>query len=202
MSVVILPGRRAAGTDEPHSDTAGDDVRLMRAARTDPARFAPLYERYFPRIYAYCLRRLGSADDAEDVTSQVFIRALGSLPEYRGGLVAAWLFRIARNAVLNHHRDRRLHLSLDGSDLDLADDAPPPGERLEQAEERQAIRALVATLPDDQQDLLALKLDAALTSEEIGEAVGKSAGAVRVELHRIIQKLRARYENAEPRSAQ
>ena len=68
------------------------------------------------------------------------------------------------------------------------------GEHIEQAEQEQAIRKLVAALPDDEQELLALKLEGELTAEEIGLVLGKKAGAVRVELHRIIKRLRAQYE--------
>jgi RNA polymerase sigma-70 factor (ECF subfamily) len=171
-----------------------DDTRILLAARAELAQFVPLYERYFPRIYGYCLRRVENAEAAEDLTSLIFTRALTSVHEYKGGSVPAWLFRIAHNAVANHYRSRRPHVSLERSELDLEDESEAPTERLEQAEQRRAIRGLVAALPDDQQELLALKLAGELTAEEIGAVVGKKAGAVRVELHRIIKRLRAEYE--------
>jgi RNA polymerase sigma-70 factor (ECF subfamily) len=171
-----------------------DDTRILLAARADLTQFAPLYERYFPRVYGYCLRRVENAEAAEDLTSLIFTRALTSLHEYKGGSVPAWLFRIAHNAVANHYRSRRNHISLERSAVDLLDDREAPTERLEQAEQQQAIRSLVAALPDGEQELLALKLAGELTAEEIGVVVGKKAGAVRVELHRIIKRLRAQYE--------
>ncbi|MBN1963756.1 MAG: sigma-70 family RNA polymerase sigma factor [Anaerolineae bacterium] len=172
---------------------AWDERAIMQAAQHDPAAFAPLYERYFGRIYAYCLRRVSTPQEAEDLTSAVFIRVLKGLPDYRGGHVAAWLFRIARNAINNHYRSDRPLVSLEDAETILPDDAPSPIEQVLRAEERQAIRALVADLPGDQQDLLALKLVGELNSDEIGAVVGKRAGAVRVELHRIIKRLRLRY---------
>ncbi len=182
-------------TDDPV--TTGPDAqaelerRLMALAQADPAGFAPLYQRYFARIYAYCRRRADSAQEAEDLASQVFVQALHGLAGYRGGSVAAWLFRIAHNVALNQRRARRAEVSLDAHDFDLEDEHPTPSESLDDAEARAAVRALVATLPDAQQNLLALKLVAGLTSEEIGAVLGKSPGAVRVELHRVIQRLRA-----------
>ena len=88
------------------------------AARDDLAQFAVIYERYVDRIYAYCACRVG-IQDAEDVTSQVFVKALGALGGYRGGSVAAWLFRIARSCVVDHLRYRRSPVSLEAHDIDL-----------------------------------------------------------------------------------
>ena len=178
-------------------DTAAETERhQMALARRDPAAFAPIYEQYFPRIYGYCLRRVSTPQEAEDLTSQVFTRALAGLDGYRGGSVAAWLFRIAHNAVLNQRRARRPAISLDESVFEVADDAPAPFEIVAQREAQAAVRALVQDLPDDQQNLLALKLVAGLSSPEIGAVLGKSPGAVRVELHRIIRALRAAFEAA------
>lgn len=171
-------------------DTASEEARLMSLARAHSEAFAPLYERYFPRVYAYCLRRVDDPQEAEDVCSQVFTRALTGLHSYRGGLVSAWLFRIAHNVVVNHYRARRAVVPLE--DYDAADESA--GERFEQVEADGLLRSLVASLPDEQRDLLALTIDAGLTSEEAGAALGKSAGAVRVQLHRIVKHLRQSYE--------
>lgn len=165
------------------------EARLMRLAQGDPALFAPLYERYVARIYAYCLRRCEGEDEAEDLCSQVFTKALTGLHTYRGGLVSAWLFQIAHNVVANHYRARRQVFPLDS--LDPPDDSM--AESIEQAEEGRILNALVAALPDDQRDLLSLALDGGLTSQEAGAVLGKSAGAVRVQLHRIVKQLRERY---------
>jgi len=171
------------------ADTPGDEARLMSLARTQPEAFAPLYERYFPRVYAYCLRRVDETQEAEDLCSQVFIRALAGLHGYHGGLVSAWLFQIAHNVVVNHYRARRVAVALE--EYDAADDSA--SERFEKVEASRLVDTLLAALPDDQRDLLALSVDAGLTSEEAGAALGKSAGAVRVQLHRIVKQLRQRY---------
>jgi len=171
-----------------------DEARWIVAARTKPAAFAPVYERYVERIYAYCARRTSLAE-AEDLTSLVFSRALAAVHDYRGGSVAAWLFRIAHNVVVNHYRDRRPQLALDAADSPQ----PEPLERISAADEQRLIRRLIDELSAEQQNLLSLKLVAGLTSAEIGVVLGKSAGAVRVELHRIIQGLRARLRAEEAR---
>lgn len=82
-------------------------MRYSRQAQ--PAAFAMLYHRYFERIHAYLRSRTGDAEDAADLTQQVFLQALDALPRYRHGRVpfAAWLFRIAHNVAIDHHRRRR-----------------------------------------------------------------------------------------------
>lgn len=173
---------------------ANEEARLLRLARDEPTAFAPLYERYFPRIYAYCLRRVGSNEEAEDLTSVVFTRALTGVGSYRGGSVVAWLFRIAHNAVANHLRDRRPQLPFDTafhsmSSEDLSDD-------IVRAEERKHLARLLTALPDEQREILVLRLVGELTAREIGAVVGKREGAVRVALHRIVRGLRSAYQEA------
>ena len=165
----------------------------MYTAQADLTAFAPLYERYFPQVYGYCLRRVNNPQEAEDLTSLIFSRALRSVQAYRGGSVRAWLFTIAHNAVVNHYRDEKSRISLDASTLEVVDSTHSPAESLLHSEQTQAIRNIVATLPPDDQMLLSLKIDAGLTAEEIGQIVGKKAGAVRVALHRLIKRLRALY---------
>ena len=86
-----------------------DERALIASARADPAAFGTLYERHVDRIYAYLRTRTRSPEDAADLTQHAFLQALRSLPRYRARSLpfAAWLFRIARNASINFHRDRR-----------------------------------------------------------------------------------------------
>jgi RNA polymerase sigma-70 factor, ECF subfamily len=170
---------------------SGDDARLLTDARENPARFAPIYERYAGRIYAYCLRRTATSQEAEDLTSAVFVRALTALPSYRGGSVAAWLFQIAHNQVANHLRSR------ERKPFYALDNVPEPSEddtlldRLVAEEEQTEVAQLVAKLPDASRELLALSIAGELTAREIGQVLGKSEGAVRMALHRLIGQLRA-----------
>lgn len=83
-----------------------DERQLVEHARTDPDAFARLYRHYLPRVHAFCLRRCGSRADADDITAATFERALRGLDSFRwerGGF-GAWLFRIAANALVDHHR--------------------------------------------------------------------------------------------------
>ena len=170
-----------------------DDVRRLHAARHDLAQFAPVYERYVDRIMAYCRYRVGEAD-AEDVTSQVFVQAMNGVAGYRGGSVAAWLFRIAHNCVVDHLRYRRPHVSLDEHEIDLPAEGVDLFDHISEAERLETLRRIInETLDDAQRDLLTLKLTSGLNATEIGAVVGKSAVAVRVEISRIMRRIRARY---------
>lgn len=178
--------------EQPENGALSDaeiDAAIMREAATDLTAFAPLYERYFKPIYDYCRWRTNSPAEAEDLTSLIFTRALNGVSSYRGGSVAAWLFRIARNTVINHYRRRRPHVSLDSTDLQ--DEAQSMSEYVIRDEQRETIRRMLQTLTPEEQELLALKIDVGLTSEEIGAILGKHPTTVRVMLHRIIKRLRA-----------
>ena len=183
ITVLAIPQEQAAVD-------AQAEVKLMWAAQQDPTAFAPLYEAYFERVYAFCRRRSNTDAEAEDLCSQVFVRVLDGLYSYRGGMVAAWLFTIARRVIANHYRGRKPIINLDGIEIPTEDAV---SERLERDDDRRILAGLVAALPDDKQTLLSLALDSGLTSKEIGDVVGKSSGSVRVELHRVIKLLRERY---------
>jgi RNA polymerase sigma-70 factor, ECF subfamily len=191
--------RDSQAADLPLTEQPDREATIVRAARRDPSLFAPIYERYVPRIYAYCLRRVRNPQVAEDLTSLIFMRALASLDQYRGGLVAAWLFRIAHNLIINHRKGQHPELALEESVM--AARSAEPLEVLIKAEEEQTLRDLVAALPEDQQDILLLKIVGELSSQEIGAMLGKSAGAVRVALHRILRQLYVKYQEGGPDDA-
>lgn len=174
---------------------------IMEQARDDPAGFAPLYEQYFPGIYRYCIRRVGSREEAEDLTSLIFTRALAGLNSYRGGPVAAWLFTIAHNAVANHYRDRRATASLDDPARPFDGEEPGIGDntlaRIVDEEEGARVAGLIAGLPEEQRNLLSLRIAGGLSAKEIGAVLGKSESAVRVAIHRTIQELRTAYWQGE-----
>jgi RNA polymerase sigma-70 factor (ECF subfamily) len=178
-------------------DAVRPDAELVDAALKDAGSFLALYERYFPKVQRYVRIRVADRAACEDITSEVFIAALAGLPEYRGaGSFAAWLFRIAQNAVRSHHRgDRTVQLDETTFAAIAAEDASPPEEALRR-ERLLQLRAIVSTLKPEQQNLLALRYGAELESSEIGEVLGKSAVAVRVALHRTVAELRRYFDEA------
>lgn len=186
---------QVTATRVPVDESDGEISRIIVQARTRPAAFRPLYVEFFPRIYRYCLRRVSVPQEAEDLTSHIFTQALTGLAGFRGGSFAAWLFRIAHNAVANHLRDRRMSIPWDETvELPVEDEMLG---RLIDAEERTRLARLIATLPDSERELLALKIAGGLSAKEIGQVIGKNEGAVRVSLHRLVGQLREDWAKAE-----
>lgn len=174
-----------------------DEAELVRAAQTDPAVFALLYQRYLPRVYHYVRARLETDDEAADLTQQIFLQALEALPGYqpRGVPFVAWLFQIARHAIIDRHRRRKTVLSWDALPVAFH---PPTGyqdmdtqllhqERLEQ------LKTLLAKLDPVQRELLALRFAAGLSAPQIALVVGKSPAAVKKQLTRLLHTLKEQY---------
>ena len=181
------------------TDADQDEAVLVARAKADRHAFAPLYARYLDPVYRYCYRRLGSKEAAEDATSQVFAKALTSLPHYRHGSFAGWLFAIAHNVVADGYRRaaRRPQRPLDAVG-DPPDDGPSPEELALAADERRSVHALLAELPADQRRVIELRL-AGLTGAEIAAALQRSVPAVKMLQLRAMTRLRERLGVEAPR---
>jgi RNA polymerase sigma-70 factor (ECF subfamily) len=162
-----------------------DERTLIEAAQADPARFVDLYERHFHRVYAYVIRRTGNRPEAEDITSEVFERALVNLPrfEWRGVPLVAWLFRIAANALA----DRRQQI-----ERDSADPRPDVPDASESAtiERRAMLFQLVDRLPDLQRQVIEMRFVDGKSIREIAAALERSEGAVKQLQLRALENLR------------
>jgi len=170
-------------TDDP------DERTQIEAAQADPARFVDLYERHFHRVFGYVIRRAGSRAEAEDITSEVFERALTNLSrfEWRGAPFAAWLYRIAANALA----DRRRQTARDS-------DEPPPdlpdGREAEEIERRAMLFQLVERLPGLQRQVIEMRFIDGKSIREIAAALDRSDGAVKQLQLRALENLRKSME--------
>lgn len=175
-----------------------DDAALARAAQDDPVAFGQLYQAYRDRVYWYLLARAGNAEDAADLTQQVFLKALDALPLFRPqrGPFVAWLFGIARNAATNFQRRSVPTVAWDylagETGSDMAQDLEGAVLRRESLDQ---LRRLCAALDPAKQELLALRFVAGLTSAEIGAVIGTSEAAAKKRLTRILQSLKEQYRD-------
>ena len=166
---------------------APDERQLIEAAKGDPRRFAELYEINFERVYAFVVSRVRDRSEAQDLTSEVFHQALRNLGkfEWRGVPFAAWLYRIASNALA----DRAQRLARERT-------LPPPDqidqEDLEEVEERARAFRLVRELPDDQRRVVEMRFVDEKSIRDIARELGRSEGAVKQLQFRGLQNLRDR----------
>ena len=174
----------------------GDDRLLVEAAQKDPSRFAELYELNFARVYGYIARRVEDRDAAQDLTSDVFHKALANIHsfEWRGVPFAGWLLRIAANMIVD--RSKRGAREITGQD-DLPD-LPDPGAKpkLVEADECARLFLLVDQLPADQRRVIGMRFAEEKSIREIAQALGRTEGAVKQLQFRALQNLRARMEGA------
>src|SRR5579872_758000 len=180
------------------SPEQAEERLLVEAAQKDPTHFAELYEINFERVYAFIAWRVGDRDAAEDLTSEVFHRALANLRrfEWRGVPFAAWLLRIAGNAIADRAR---------GSGKELAvDDPAEMGEEasalvdLEEGELRAQLFRLVNALPADQRRVIAMRFSEEKSIREIAETLGRTEGAVKQLQFRGLQSLREKIKGWQP----
>lgn len=164
-----------------------EEVAAKRAA------VAQLYETHFEKIARYITVRIGNIDEAEDLASEVFVRALRGVEGYKetGAPMEAWLFKIAHNLVVDYLRSRGRRPAL----MPLDEDMPVasehnPGEDLERQEEIRELQQAMEQLTPAQRQVLALRFGGEMTSEQVAKLMGKKPGAVRELQSAGIKKLR------------
>jgi RNA polymerase sigma-70 factor (ECF subfamily) len=169
---------------------------LLRAQSGDMEAFGEIYRRHFDRIYTYARVALCDPHEAEDVTQQVFANVLRALPRYevrRDSPFGAWLFRIARNAVLRAlARNGRFQIE-EPAELDRRIESPSP-EAMHGREwvSDHQLAILVERLPPVQRQVIVLRYLLDYSTEEIADVVGRTPVAVRMLEHRAMRTLQAR----------
>lgn len=179
-------------------DTTGtalqEEASLVNAARSDPTVFNQLYLAYIRPIYRYIYSKVGEVRQAEDLTAQVFLAALESLPRYRhDGHFAAWLFSIARHKVADHYRTRRSEIPIDlaqGAYVKKSD----PLATLIQTEDTQRLTKMIHQLDEQDQELLRLRFVAELNFSEIARLINSNMEATKKRLYRLLTHLRQQVE--------
>ncbi len=175
---------------KPSSKALSEEKELVHKAKAgDQDAFTRLYDAYVSQVYRYIYYRVTDEQTAEDLTSQVFLRSWEHLARYRlDGSFLAWLYTIARNAVIDRYRTRKEVVSLDDG-LPLASEGPTLDEQIETQFENRKLRNAMQELTVDQQEVVTLKFIAGYSTDEIARKMGKRAGAVRALQMRALQAL-------------
>ena len=175
---------------------------IKRVQKGDSEAFGKIYDGYYDSVYAYVLHQVGQQADAEDITAGVFLDALERIDgfSWRNAGFEAWLFRIARNDVLDYfrwHRRRFRDISLDGTEK------PPLPARSEDPAEaacnREYLMQAIRNLSEEQQQVILLKLVADLSNKQIGEVLLKNEGAIKALRYRALVSLKRVFDEGEER---
>jgi len=175
--------------------------QIVAARRDQPGAFEALVRKHQSPLFNFCLRMLGQADDAADVAQETFVQLysnLARLDEYEP--LAPWLFRVARNRCIDVIRRRRTVPLDDDVDYEPLDEAPLPEELVERADIQRVLSEVIATLPPQYAEVVALRYAADRSFAEIGVILDLEEGAARVRFHRAKALLRRRLRDALPES--
>jgi RNA polymerase sigma-70 factor (ECF subfamily) len=164
---------------------------VAEAQQGDLQAFGSIFDAYHVSVYRFVASRVGSPSDAEDLTQLVFVKALEALPRFtaRGVPFGGWLFRLARNTVVDHVRTRHEHLELEAAEQRATEDAEPDVIALVR-DDLEAVARALETLTEDQREVIALRFFAGLSAKEAAEAMGRQEGTIRGLQFRAIAALR------------
>ncbi len=166
--------------------------RLVAEAKAGNAEaFGAIFDAYAGPIHRFIASRVHRPSDAEDLTQLVFVKALEALPRYeaRGIPFGGWLFRLARNAIIDQVRTRKDQLSLDVAVTREDEDAGPEA-RAALRDDLDRVALALRDLTDDQRDVIVLRFFAGLSVFEAAEAMGRQEGTIRGLQFRAIAALR------------
>ncbi|MBA7505641.1 ECF RNA polymerase sigma factor SigW [subsurface metagenome] len=173
---------------------------MVERAKNDTEAFGELYEQYYSKIFGHVLRRTASIEIAQDVTSEVFFKALKNLGQFRwrGAPFASWLYRIATHEIANYFRKNKHRQSCLEEVSNLISISNPSAEaelleaeaELKRHEEFLALHENISKLSVKYQEVITLRFFESKQVKEIGEILGKREGTIKSLLHRGLEKLR------------
>ncbi len=176
-------------------DRKRDDAELVEKARAGEAEaFGQLYERYAADIFRFLYAHLADRLEAEDLTAEVFLRAWRFLPRYRerGYPFSAFLYRVARNVLIDHRRWLQRQREWRVRDLPLPpDDEKDPDEKIARQTDHQLLHQALNRLREDYRDVLVLRFLNGCSVAEVAAIMRRSPGAIRVLQHRALKALRS-----------
>ena len=172
------------------SGTANDARMVSRAQQGDQAAIAEIYERHHAAIYRYVFYRVGDVATAEDLTGAVFVRVVENIDRfvYRGRPLLTWLYTIARNVVVDHHR-RTGGPVIVPLDERLESGAADVERAAERALTQQRLAHALSRLTEDQRQVIVLKFIEEMSNDETAETMAKTVGAVKSLQHRGLAAL-------------
>lgn len=191
--VVYLEKTKAGRLADVETELPDEAVLVQKAKDFDSEAWSTIYQRYYPKVYAYIYRRLETftRQEAEDVAANVFLRAVEGIGSfsYRGIPLSAWLFRIAHNQLVDHFRQKGK-----SNTQPLTEGTPVESTTVQDTTEatliREELNAALKNLTEDQRQVVLLKFFGGLSNAEVAPIIRKSEGAVKALQHRALASLR------------
>ncbi len=173
-----------------------DEQLIIEAAKVDPERFGPLYDKYYKQIFGYVYQRMEDKDSAFDITSQVFLKALTNINryEYKGVPFASWLFRIAHSEVMQLFRDQKNKRAINadvGELKNIYDEVQEPFFE----EYLPALQQMIKQLPEDDLQMIELRFFEHRPFKEIAEILNITENNAKVRMYRILERLKKTITN-------
>lgn len=165
-------------------------VLVARARKGDKDAFGELYQLYYLKIYRYCWIHTNNTQLAQDICQETFLRAWKVMPSFyekNGGTIQAFLFKIARNQLIDNSRKKKESRLADYQELE---DNENLEERIYRHDAIDKVRSALGKLNEVERQIITLHYFEDLSGEEVAKIVGMNEGAVRVRTHRILAKLR------------
>ena len=175
---------------------ANERQLVLQAQDGNSEAFGQLYDAYMERIYRFVYFRVEDQQTAEDITSQVFLKAWSNLDRFQFSRTPylAWLYTIAHNAVIDHYRTRKVTTALDDVQLSQPDHSELVENEIDLSVEMRSVKTALQSLTDDQQKVLTLKFIEGMSNNEIARQLGKREGAIRALQMRGLQALAKQLE--------
>jgi len=170
----------------------GEEQLIRSAVGGDSSAFGSLYDHYQPAIYRFIAVKVGSREEAEDITHHVFLSAWQKVGTYkhRGHPFSSWLYQIARNMVIDHYRAKKDDVSLDKLDPDSSIIPAVAQDDLSIKLQLEKVHGAIKELKPEYQDVIILRFVEDLPLKEVSAILKKSEGAIKLAQHRAIKELR------------
>ncbi len=179
-----------------------EEKELVERAKNDKEAFGEIYDCYYSQIFNYCLKRTANVKVAQDVTSEVFFKALKGLWKFRWQSVSlsSWLYRIASNEICDHYRKNKKYISLEtmieggnfdpAGETDLHEEYMEAQNEIEKHQDFLKIQKAISVLPDKYQEVLVLKYFEKKKIRDISEILGIKEGTIKSLIHRGLEKIK------------
>ncbi len=175
---------------------------LKRAKKGESSAFGSIYDEYAPKIYRFIFLKLGgNKGDAEDLTHEVFLSAWKSMESFdiRGVPFGSYLYKVARNAVIDYWRTKKRSLDIDSVPDEIFSNDPEVAEEMDFKADIEAVKRCIGYLEPTYQDVLIMKFVEDMPNKEIAKSLEKTEGAIRVIQHRALKQLKKELEKNESR---